>query len=505
MPAARRTWIPALDFLAGSLSARALSNVGGAPDGLLVECTAYRLGGGGKGVPECLHTGILGPADKERMRVRQLLGVGLAGLLAAGWTSGAETNAVARPTGATNRVEDAAVAVASETDQRAGVYDDVAVLTEVLLLVRRHYVEERSYREIVAGAIHGLVESLDPHSAFLEPDAFEDIKEETEGLFGGIGIHVGLRDGWPLVIAPIEDSPAYRAGLLSGDRLIAVEGQTTAGFSIDKAMKALRGAAGTAVTVTVAREGEDPFDVRIVRDEIKLVTVKGPRLLRGKIGYIRVAQFSEPTAAAFADALDRALAQKVDGLVLDLRDNPGGLLNVAVALVERFLPAGVPVVTVRGREGTRQEVPYRAGSTRRLTDLPLAVLVNRGSASASEIVAGALQDHRRAVIVGEKTYGKASVQNVVRLTTRPDYAIKLTTAHYYTPNGRLIHGRGIEPDIVAPLPPRVWRRVQLQRSYEEMPEAFPEKARENTEGAVDIQLERALDVLVGLRALAPAR
>jgi carboxyl-terminal processing protease len=418
---------------------------------------------------------------------------------------GAITNAPARPAADTNAPAATPAAPATEAAQRASLYGDVEVLTEALMLIRRHYVQERSYQEIVSGAIHGMLQSLDPHSVYLEPQVLGYVKEDTEGHFGGIGIHIGMLGGFPLVVSPIEDSPAYRAGLMSGDRIVAIEGRSTAGFNIEQAMKKLRGPSGSTVKLTIAREGEDAFDVQIVRDDIRPPTVKGPRMLRGNVACIRLTQFSEPTAEAFSAAMDRMVTQRVEGFVLDLRDNPGGLLNVAVAVAERLLPAGAPIVSTRGRAGVREGIEFRAGGRRHLANLPMAVLVNEGSASASEIVAGALQDHHRAVVVGERSYGKASVQNIVPLATRTNCAIKLTTAYYYTPAGRLIHDKGIEPDIAVPMSPREWRRAQLRRTYEEMPEAYPVKSRENVSDAVDTQLERAVDALIAARALSPER
>ncbi|MDD5708526.1 MAG: S41 family peptidase [Kiritimatiellae bacterium] len=384
------------------------------------------------------------------------------------------------------------------------VYEDVAVLTEALLMVRRHYVEAIPYQKIVYGAIHGMLASLDPHSDFLEPRQVEGLKEETEGMFGGIGIQIGLQGGFPLVIAPIEDSPAYKAGLMAGDRITAIDGRPAVNFTMDASLKALRGNPGTAVTLTIARDGQELFDVRLVRDQIKVASVKGIRVLRGNIGYVRITQFSEPTAEAFSDALTALLTNRLEGLVLDLRDNPGGLLSQAIAVGQQLLPAKAVIVTTRGRDGVRPEETFRADGHRHLTDIPMAVLINRGSASASEIVAGALQDHHRAVLVGEKSFGKASVQNVIPLSTRPDCSLKLTTAHYYTPNGRLIHNRGIEPDIEVPQPPAAWRKAQIKRAYEEQPAAFPADKRESVEGVSDAPLERALDVLIGVRAFGSA-
>lgn len=426
------------------------------------------------------------------------------------WTAAGAFAAVADPppAAATNTAPaDAAGAAATPAagEQKPGhqaLYEDVAVLTEALLLVRRYYVDELPYRQIVYGAIHGMLAALDPHSDFLEPRQVDMMKEETEGHFAGIGIQIGIQGGMPLVVAPIEDSPAFKAGLMAGDRIAAIDGRPAVNFTMQSVMTALRGEPGTGVTLTIARDAQEHFDVRLVRDHIKVASVKGVRLLRGDIGYIRVTQFSEPTAADFTAALDGLLTNRLAGLVLDLRDNPGGLLGQAVAVAGQLLPAKAVIVATRGREGAGPPLGvHRASGARHIVDLPLAVLINRGSASASEIVAGALQDHRRAVIVGERSFGKASVQNIVPLSSRPDCSLKLTTARYYTPLGRLIHERGIEPDIRAPLTIGAWRKAQLRRLYEEQPAAYPPARREPVEDAADTPLERALDVLTGLRVV----
>ena len=398
--------------------------------------------------------------------------------------------------------ESAVAAITREltTTNEAGVvvsgrdvaYEDMALLVEAILLVKQAYVEERPFRELLYGAIDGMLVSLDPHSAFLQPSSYEALQDETHGSFCGIGITIGVQNGMLTVIAPIEGSPAFRLGLHSGDRIAAVEGTATRGMTVDQAVSRLRGARGTAVTLTIHREGAEPRDVTIVRDEVRLISVKGARLLEDGIGYVRIIQFGEKTPAEFDEALRGLRAQNLKGLVIDLRGNPGGLLESAVEVAQHFLPERATVVSIRGRAGTSQERVFRAAGRDHDSALPLAVLINRGSASASEIVAGALQDHARAVIVGETSFGKASVQNVIPTQTRPSCAVKLTTAHYFTPLGRLIHGKGIVPGEAVPMKQEQWRQVQLKRLYEEMPDAFPAAAREPVGEAADTQLERAL-------------
>ena len=387
----------------------------------------------------------------------------------------------------------------------ASVYEDIALLTEAMLMVRRHYVDELAYRDIVYSALHGMLSTLDPHSAFLEPRQTGDLKEDTEARFVGIGIEMGMRNGLPLVIAPIEDSPAQHAGILSGDAILAIEGQPAHMLSLDQVVKRLRGLPGTSVRVTVGRDGKDPFDVTLVRDQIRVSSVKGVRVLDGRIGYLRVTQFSEPTGGEVARALATLTTNDLIGMVLDLRDNPGGLLDQAIAVAAPFLRDKTVIVTTRGREGSVPAETFRAEGKRKRVDLPLAILINRGTASAAEIVTGALQDAGRAIIIGETSFGKASVQKILPLATRENCTVKLTTAHYYTPKGRQIHGSGIVPDIVVPLLPSVWRLVQTRRAYEERPEAYPPSERQALPGAVDTQLQRAVDVLTGVHVFGSAR
>ncbi len=383
---------------------------------------------------------------------------------------------------------------------REAAYEEMALLVEAILLVKRSYVEEQPFRELLYGAIDGMLVSLDPHSAFLTPDSYEALKEDTQGSFCGIGITIGVQNNMLTVIAPIEDSPAFREGLLAGDRIAAIEGDVTRGLTVDQVVSRLRGERGTPVRITIHRDGAEPFDVTIVRDDIRMASVKGARLLEEGVGYVRITQFGEKTPAEFSDALKGLREKGLNRLVIDLRGNPGGLLESAVAVVQHFLPDRAVVVSIRGRKGIAEERVFQSAGRSHDTTLPLAVLINRGSASASEIMAGALQDHGRAVIVGETSFGKASVQNVIPTQTRPACAVKLTTAYYYTPAGRLIHEKGIEPGESVPMKPDVWRQVQIKRMYEEMPTAYPLDKREPVGAVADTQLDRAVALLRETRA-----
>ena len=406
--------------------------------------------------------------------------------------AGAATNAV-------NALPDDLPKVA---DPRDSAYDDLAVLTEALLMVRRHYVEEKSYKEIVYGALDGMMENLDPHSSFLDPEALKGMYEDTEGKFGGIGIRVGVRDRILTVIAPLEGSPAFRAGLMAGDRIVKISGKRAIGMSLKDALKLMRGEKGEEVTLTIQRKGEeDLFDVTMVRDDIKIPSILGVKMLNANTGYIRIVQFDRPSGNLFIEALLKLQAEGMSSLVLDLRNNPGGLLVSAVQVAQCLLPKDALIVTTRGRGGEPTDVPLKAEGQLHLTDLDVVVLINGGSASASEIVAGSLQDHNRAVVVGDTSFGKASVQTIMRMRSNPECAIRITMAHYFTPSERMIHGKGIEPDIKLTVSGSDWRDVQLKRAYEEQPGVYPENERKDLDDVSDRVLDPALDVLTALRVL----
>lgn len=430
------------------------------------------------------------------------------GVLSAGLCAGAVLSLAAAAGGcAAPRADEAAPKAAEvrdgakETADEAA-FDDLAVLTEALLLVQRNYVEERPFRDVVYGAIDGMLAELDPNSSFLPPKPLANLEEETKGSFGGIGVSVGVQDGGVKVIAPIEDSPAFKAGIHAGDVITAVDGKKLEGTSVDEAVRVMRGEKGSPVKVTVERPNGDKVELALVRDDIKLTPVKGVRSLGDGVGYLRITQFNEPAVEDFSKALSTLEGQKITDLIIDLRDNPGGLLEAAVGIAEQVLPKGKEIVTVRGRDGVEAQQRFDAGPcARRFTDLPIAVLVNGGSASASEILAGALQAHKRALLVGEKTYGKASVQNVIKLALRPDCAVRLTTGYYYTPDGRMIHGTGIEPDVRVPVSKSEWRQAQMKRLYEETPGSSGGGMQNLMPGVKDEPLERAKELLKSARIL----
>ena len=406
------------------------------------------------------------------------------------------TNAVPAGTNAVPSSEATESDKDKPADEREDAYDNMELMAEVIMHIRKHYVDEKSFQDITYGALHGMLHGMDPHSDVLEPTAYEGLKEDTRGSFSGIGIHIGLRHGILTVIAPIEDTPAFRAGLISGDRIIEINGVSTMGQSLRDAVSKLRGPKGSEVTIKIVRQGEDDaIEVQIVRDAIEVPSVKGARMLTKRTGYIRITQFAEPTASLLQESLEKLLDEGMEALVLDLRSNPGGLLRSAIAVAEKFIEEDEVVVSTRGRAHNGEQDVKVAEGALHYTDLDMAVLVNGGSASAAEIVAGCLQDHGRAVLIGDRTFGKGSVQSVIRLRSNEEAAIRLTTAHYYTPAERLIHNKGIAPDITIPVLPKEWRRILVRRAHIETPDLFSDEDVVEYADAVDRPLQRAVDML----------
>ncbi|MFZ6656282.1 S41 family peptidase [Undibacterium sp. TJN19] len=345
-------------------------------------------------------------------------------------------------------------------------FDEMRNLTNVFALIKSAYVEPVEDSKLLSDAISGMVTSLDPHSAYLDKKAFKELNESTQGKFVGLGIEVGMEDGYVKIISPIEDSPAYRAGLKPGDLITRLDSVPVKGLTLDEAVKKMRGEPNTKITLTIARKSEDkPIIATIVRELIKQQSVKA-KMVEPGYAWIRIAQFQEPTVEDMAKKIQALYAQdpSIKGLVLDLRNDPGGVLQGAVGVSAAFLPRNVPVVSTNGQL-PENKITYMARrddyAGRVLGDplsklpeaaktVPMVVLINTGSASASEIVAGALQDYKRATIIGTQSFGKGSVQSIIRFpfnSNNPDFAIKLTTARYYTPNGRSIQAKGIVPDL----------------------------------------------------------
>ncbi|MBF0147548.1 MAG: S41 family peptidase [Magnetococcales bacterium] len=326
-------------------------------------------------------------------------------------------------------------------------YEKLRVFSEVFRLIKQNYVEEIDEKAILYGAIQGMLKALDPHSSFLNPDNFKEMRVDTKGEFGGLGIEITQADRGIRVVSPIEDTPAFEAGMKAGDLIIKIEDESTEDMELMDAVKKMRGKPGTALTLTVIRQGESkPLSFKITRAVIKIRSVKW-RLEGEKIGYVRIIQFNEQTYPLLQEAvadLTKSAGSKLKGLVLDLRNDPGGLLDQAVQVADGFLDKGNIVYTKGRIEGKDMSFEAQAGDL--ISNAPIVVLINAGSASASEIVAGALQDHHRAVIMGTRSFGKGSVQTIIPLSDGS--GLRLTTAKYYTPSGRSIQAKGIEPDIV---------------------------------------------------------
>jgi carboxyl-terminal processing protease len=347
-------------------------------------------------------------------------------------------------------------------------YQRMRVFTEVLAEIENKYVEKKTPEDLITEALKGMVSSLDPHSGYLSPDEFKDLQIETKGSFHGVGIEITQKDGMLTVVSPIEGTPAFLAGVQAGDRIVKIDGKITKGMSLHDAVKSIRGLKGTKVSLTLMREGAQKLtEVAITRDVIPLHSVRY-NLLEDGFGYVRVASFQEDTTADLVKALQVLQGQKVPlrGLVLDLRNDPGGLLQEAVSVADQFIKDGV-IVSTKGRQAAQQMV-FKASGQGKAGDSPVICLVNNGSASASEIVAGALQDHKRAMILGTTTFGKGSVQTIIPLEDKG--ALRLTTARYYTPNGRAIQAKGIEPDLAVP-----FEAPDAKKAEGEGPASFREK------------------------------
>jgi len=344
------------------------------------------------------------------------------------------------------------------------IYDNLELFTRVMEIVNDKYVEDVKRQELIYGALDGMMKSLDDYSQFMEPQVYKEMKVETKGEFGGVGIEITLRGGILTIISPIEDTPGSRAGLHAGDKIVKIEGESTKDITLFGAVKKLRGKPGTEVNITIMRPGETEFlDFAIVRDIIKVDSVKEVKMLDDEIGYIRLVQFQENTVKEFEEALEELEEAGIKALVLDLRWNPGGLLTSAIGISDLFLDKGKLIVETRGRN---KELEMQAKSTIRqfLSGVPMVILINKGSASGSEIVAGALRDNYRAVLVGTTSFGKGSVQSVLPLSREENApGIRLTTGRYYTASQRVIQDNGIEPD------------VKVEMSIEDMKEFFKKK------------------------------
>jgi carboxyl-terminal processing protease len=427
--------------------------------------------------------------------------------------------------GAVSAVQIAGPVLAQTSEEKANIYEQLDLFGDIFERIRAQYVEEVGEADLIEAAINGMLTSLDPHSSYLSPDAAKEMRFQTRGEFGGLGIEVTQQDGFVKVVSPMDDTPADQAGIEAGDYITHVDGETVLGLTLGEAVELMRGPVGSEIVITVVREGEDePFDVTIVRDTIKLKAVRVRT--EGKSVVVRVTTFNDQTYDNLSEGIAKQIEEaggidNVDGFVLDLRNNPGGLLSQAIKVSDAFLEKG-EIVSTRGRnpqDGDR----YNASPDDLAQGKSIVVLINGGSASASEIVAGALQDHQRAIVVGTKSFGKGSVQTVMPL--RDSAAMRLTTARYYTPSGRSIQALGVSPDIVVEQPrtspaeeekekdtPRSRRNEadlrgsldndSLSEEEREQIEVDREAATKSAElREQDYQLAYAIDLLKGLRVL----
>jgi carboxyl-terminal processing protease len=379
-------------------------------------------------------------------------------------------------------------------------YEKLDIFSDVLSTIQNAYVEDAEVEQLIYGAIEGMLNKLDPHSSFLDREAYREMQVDTTGTFGGLGIEISILDGVLTVVAPIEDTPASRAGVLPEDRILAIDGESTDGMTLMDAVRKMRGPRGSKVTISISREAwPETKELTLTREIVQVRSVRHQRF-PGDIGHIRISQFQERTARDVQRALNELEKQPLKGLILDFRNNPGGLLDQAIEIGDMFLDEGLIVYTQGKLPESRHE--FRARKGRHERKYPLLVLVNGGSASASEIVAGALQDHRAAIIMGTPTFGKGSVQTIIPL--KDGSALRLTTAKYFTPNGRSIQATGIEPDVLveqtlmgelADTGARV-RERDLERHLESERKGDDQKSgREPSPEDNDYQLQRALELL----------
>lgn len=342
-------------------------------------------------------------------------------------------------------------------------YKELEKFSKIMQFLEDNYVEPVEQKKLLESAIQGMLQNLDPHSAYLDAEVFTEMQSETSGRFGGLGIEVSIEDNWIVVLSPIDDSPAYKAGVLAGDKITKIGDKSTKGMTLPEAVSLMRGKAGTPVKITIVRGQEKPFEMSINREIIKTRSVRS-EIVGEDVLYVRLSQFMETTSSDLEKTIKKHTGKdsKITGIILDMRGNPGGLLNQAVTVSNFFLDKGTIVYT-QGRDPKSKDFQYAQAGVK-LTDLPMVVLVNGSSASASEIVAGALQDHKRAVIAGQKTFGKGSVQTVIPLGDKT--GLKVTIARYYTPNGRSIQAKGIEPDFeLLAVDPETVKKIKEESKY----------------------------------------
>lgn len=398
----------------------------------------------------------------------------------------------------------------SDTEKKKDkdLYKQVGLFSDALAIIQTEYVDEVNPQNFIYGALKGMLSALDPYSQFMDPDTYNELKVDTEGKFGGLGIEITIRDGLLTVVTPIDDTPAWKAGVKTGDIIVKINQELTRDMTLPDAVKRLRGKPGTFVNVTILRESEKKIlEFKIVRDIIKIKDIKEAKILEEGIGYIRLIEFRENTARDLELAMVRLNKEGLDALILDLRNNPGGLLDSAVKVADKFITKGKIIVSTKGRKPS-QNLEFISASNPVIADLPLVALINEGSASGSEIVAACLQDYKSAIILGVKSFGKGSVQTVVPLSDGS--AIRITTSKYFTPLGKQIHGEGVTPDIIVEegrieLAAKDEQSIEkTQYIFEQIENKEKQKEKQIEEEKIqdykfDNQLMRAVDVLKAVK------
>jgi len=398
---------------------------------------------------------------------------------------------------------------AMEKKKTDDLYKQVELFSDCLAIIQSDYVSEVAPRDMIYGALKGMISSLDPHSQFMDPETYQELKVDTEGKFGGLGIEITIKDGLLTVITPIEDTPAWKAGLKPQDRIVKINNEVTRDMTITDAVKKLRGKPGEAVNISVLRESEKKIlDFKIVRDVIKIKDIKDVRFIDDGIAYVRLVEFRDNTSADLGIALEKLKKEGMNGLILDVRNNPGGLLDAAVESCEKFVEKGKIILTTRSRLPS-QNLEFICREKNPILDIPIVVMINEGSASGSEILAGCLQDYKRAIVLGVKSFGKGSVQTVIPLSDGS--ALRLTTSKYFTPSGREIHGKGVIPDIVVEegkieLAPKEDSQPDKPQAIFEELENREKRAKDGSDKKdnlakmkSDNQLMRAVDVLKAIK------
>lgn len=419
------------------------------------------------------------------MRKNILIGISLIIFMLAGATGALSDNDKLENDGLTSGSQ-------SQKKKKDELYRQVELFSDTLAIIQREYVDDTKPKDLIYGSLKGMLSSLDPHSQFMDPDTYNELKVDTEGKFGGLGIEITIKDGLLTVITPIEDTPAWKAGIKANDHIVKINGELTREMTLTDAVKKMRGAPGETVNLTVLRDAENKLlDFKITRAIIKIRDIKHALILEEGIGYIRLTEFRENTLQEFNNALSNLSKRRMNALIIDLRNNPGGLLDVAVKISGKFIEPNKMIVYTKGR-GKNQDLKFYSDAKNTILDLPLVALINEGSASGSEIVAGALQDYKRAIIIGTKSFGKGSVQTVIPLGDGS--GLRLTTSHYFTPSGKIIHGKGVTPDIV------IEEKKEINSNNEEL-----QPIKDQFNYKTDLQLARAVDALKAIKLYKAAK